>query len=211
MWPHENPWLLAVVLITAGVGLLILASQQQQPRYRWLAGLAWIAAIGMFALDLFIVSEREQVQNAIYGITSAFQKGNVEETVDYISPGAEPLRSLVRRGMAIVSVKDDMRVTDLRVTISDSGSFATTRFRVNGTVVLHPRRIAAVAVGRTPSAADSEGEGFQQHEATMWEARWDREDGVWKMSSIQELDPITGRDRNRLERLGRSSGTGLFP
>lgn len=180
MWVTEEAWPPMVVCGAVAVLLVIMWAQRRQAKY--LLGVVGMAALaaGIWRVEQLIVTERERVSDSIYEITSAFQKRDLTRTLSFVSDRALDLKALVTFGYNVVTVNDDMRVTDVVVEMAGENTRAISRFRVNATVT------AGNYSQRTPS---------------RWEARWQLEAGEWRMISIQELDPITGEQIDRLGRL----------
>ncbi len=179
MWPSESPWL----IIGLSVLGLVICSLTWMSRQHWGAiaaavGFA-ILGIGGVVYDQFVVTPREQVEDAILQITGAFQKRDLDRTLSFISDSAWDVRLLAAEGYNLVMVDDGMRVTDIQVETLAQDQRARSQFRVNGN--------ATYKLGG--------GSRF----ATMWEAKWERETDGWKMIEIIALDPMTGNQQPFLE------------
>lgn len=171
MWFTETPW--PPILILAVGGVLCLIIWHAQRRGIWLIGLAGtlVLAAAVYFIEGAIVTPREEVEAAIMGITSAFEQGDRERTLGYISTRAEGIRQLAEKGIRMVDV-EGLRVTDVRVRMRAESSRAWSHFRANATVAYRKRKL-----GRKPS---------------RWEAVWQREGGHWRMIRVQRLNPVTG-------------------
>lgn len=182
MWVTEEAWPPMMVCGAVAVLLVILWAQRRQAKF--LLGVVGMAALaaGIWYVEQVIVTERERVSNSVYEITSAFQERDLTRTLTYISERALDLKALVTFGYNVVTVGEDMRVTDVVVEMTGQDTRAVSRFRVNATV----------------SAGN-----YSQRTPSRWEARWQLEGGEWRMISIQELDPITGEQIDRLGQLKR--------
>lgn len=177
MWFTENSWqpMLLFTLIALGFG--ITWSKRLQTRYLILM----IVSIGLAGATWFveraIVTERERVYDSVVGMTHAFQKRQLEETVGYVSMQAPDLKFLIGYAYNLVKISDDMRVTDIEVHLTNQNSRAKSKFRVNGTL------------------QDLRG-GYVGHQPTRWETTWQLEEGEWRMIDILQIDPITGNLEN---------------
>jgi hypothetical protein len=178
-WLYENPLpelLICGVLATA---CLILALQKQ--RSVLLLGVLAFLLLGggLWMVDRGVKSDREAVQDALYDIVAAYQRKDEAGTLKHISPQAGQLRNLAIRSMSVLTVEDDLRITDVSINFSNENSIARSHFRVNASVTLT---------------------GFgSQRSATRWEAEWQKTDQGWLMIDIHELDILTGQTTNYLE------------
>lgn len=189
MWLTENAWQPMLLLALIGMSLGMVWYRRLQKRYLagmlvcfLLAGMTWF-------IEQQVVTEKERVHASVIGITSAFGDRDLDRTVSYVSQRAQDLRFLIGYAYNLVEFKDDMRVSDVEVELTNNKSRAKTRFRVNGTInALH--------------------ENYTGHQPTRWEATWQVEAGEWKMIDIIQLDPVSGnvvndfvQMRGRLQRV----------
>ena len=164
----------------------------------YLAGVALCLALCglVFVLEGQIVTERERVQQRLFDFAAAFQRdslqhglvnlavdGPVPHTLSFISDSAADIRQMAVRALELVDVQDDVRISDVRTTLTNDNSRATTHFRASATI-----NVAMGNVGRQP---------------TRWELTWRREEGEWRVLRAQRLnfmtgeplaDPLTGRE-----------------
>lgn len=171
MWPTENPWPLMILALVAGIACLIGWSQRRQNVLLLAAAACFLLAAGAWLLDLSVVTPREEIRADVYGIVRAFQRRDLERTVSYVSDSAKDLKLIIGTAYNLIEVHDDMRISDVQAELIAQNQRAKTRFRVNATVT-H--------------------ELGSQHVSSLWEARWQREPGGWKMIDIVPFDPITG-------------------
>jgi hypothetical protein len=175
MWPSENPWPVIVVLLAGAVGL---AGAWMQRRRRGLligAVLCLLLVPLAWAYERAIVTDRELVADNIRDMARSFQQRDFDRVLDHISKSARDLRLMAGSAFNIVKLGNDLRITDMQVELIAHGDRAKSRFRANGS--------AESLSPQVPFAT--------QHFATLWEARWQREDGDWKMIDVQQYDPIT--------------------
>ncbi|MEZ6056211.1 MAG: hypothetical protein R3C01_05860 [Planctomycetaceae bacterium] len=135
-----------------------------------------IGAAG-FAIDAWVVTEREQVEAQIISLVRDFESGDQHRTLAHFSELAIVERLMVGAGMNLVSVAHPLSLKDFSIELSHEDSVATTRFRANGEVLVNGRSVG--------------------HQATFWELRWRKEADAWKVIAVQELDPIRGTPQNR--------------
>jgi hypothetical protein len=176
MWFTETPW--PPIVICTCFGVLSFAAWYAHKRavYLALTLLIAFAAAGVFLVERYVVTEAERVENAVYGLTSAFQRRDLEGTLEFISRNAPDMRTLAERGLQLVTVEDDLRITDVQIGMLDNDTRAISRFRANATV-----RLGGMNSGsRQPS---------------RWLLTWQLEEGVWKVIRIESLDPLSGDQR----------------
>lgn len=172
MWPSETPWPVIIVCLMLAVGLLIAWSQQKRSWLLVALLVPLLLAIGAWGYDEMVVTEREKVIQDIQGIVRAFQARDLDKTLSYISNSARDLKLLTASAYNLVQLGPDTRITDIQVEILPRNERAKTVFRVNSTL-----RMASGA----------------KYTPTMWEARWQPEDGDWKMIDIIPCDTVTGK------------------
>lgn len=173
MWFTETPW--PPILICSVLAALLIAGWSANRRGSYLAGvLALVVLSGaIYVAELKIVTDAEQIEEAVYGITSAFQQGDVDKTLEYVSAKAHFWRESIPYASRLVKIDDDLRVTDVYVTMKANGSRGISHFRANATV-------------------DVGGAGNRGRQASRWEFTWQREADQWKVIHIYRLHVITG-------------------
>jgi hypothetical protein len=142
--------------------------------------LAVLLGAAAWMYDMQVQTDTEQIRENVYNITRSFQRGDLDATISLISPAAKELRLIVGSAFNMVKVHDDMRVTDVRVEVLPNGERAKSRFRVNGTITTH---------------------ALTQRVSTLWEARWQPEEGTWKMIDIIQFDPLNGEQLHYVDAL----------
>ncbi|MEW4487638.1 hypothetical protein AB1L42_06125 [Thalassoglobus sp. JC818] len=182
MWFTENAWqpmlLFAILAMIAGFGWY----RRLQARYLVLCfcslgmmGVAWFA-------DQAIVTERERVHDAILEIAHSFAAKDFDGVHSRISQRSLDLQSLADLAMNFATLKD-MRVTDIQIDLKSEETRAISRFRVNALITSEQGSI------RKP---------------TYLEARWQTEEGRWRMIDVKALDPITGNLEADMMKLRRN-------
>jgi len=182
MWFTETPW--PPILICSVLAVLLIAGWSANQRGSYLGGvLALVLLSGaIYVAELKIVTDAEQIEESVYGITSAFQQGDAGKTLEYVSAKAPGIRMFISSAIQLVKVDDDLRVTDVHVTMKANGSRGISHFRANATV-------------------DVRGFGNLGHQPSRWEFTWQREANQWKVIHIYRLNVFTGeRIANRLDR-----------
>ncbi len=186
MWFTETPWPGMIVLSVIGVFCCLGWLSRRQTGY--LAGAALCVALSgfVFVLERQIVTERERVEQRLFDFAETFQRdslqqglanmvigGPVPRTLSFISASAEDVQHMAVEALRLVDVQDDIRISDVRTTLTNNDSRATTHFRASATVT-----VAIGNAGRQP---------------TRWELTWQREKGEWKVLRAQRLNFISGR------------------
>lgn len=172
MLPSENPWPVVIFCLICAVGLLIAWFQTRKKWLLFTLIVPLLLAVGAWEVDQLIVTDREMVTENVYGIVTAFQHRELEKTLSYISNSARDLKLLAASAYNMVELGPDTRVADVKVEMLSGNQRAVTVFRVNSTLKF------AGGVSRV---------------ATMWEARWQPEQGDWKMIDILQRDPVSGK------------------
>ena len=170
MWFTENAW--QPMLLFAILGMLAGYAwyHRLQSRYMWMmVGCLAAAAITWF-VERSIETHRERVTSSVVEITTAFQQQDLKRTLSYVSEGSPDLKALVSGVIWMISI-ENMRLTDTQVELTSGKTRAVSRFRIN----------ADFGFGNTT-----------YREPTRWKARWQLEEGEWKMIDITQLDPLTG-------------------
>jgi hypothetical protein len=162
---------MAIAFLVLAIVLTILWSQH---RKGWMlaatAGCLLLTG-AVFLYDQAIVTPQEQVTESVLGITHAFRDRNLDQTLSYVSDSARDVKLLIGNAYNWVQLQPDMRVTDIQTELIAGGARARARFRVNGTILFS---------------------GGTDRVATLWESKWQDEEGQWKLIEIIPLDPVTG-------------------
>lgn len=193
-WFTETIWPPLIVLAAGALALTALWQQRKQAVY--LGGVAAIAlaCVAIYFVELRIVTPREEVEQAVLEITRAYQQGDAVATKALISRQALNLQALAARAIEVVRVAEDMRISDISTQLSSKETRATTRFRLNATISLN---------------GPNSQEVYRDFQPTRWESTWQREKEGWKLIKIQELDPITGEELDRVNVVSQGiSGVG---
>lgn len=186
MWLTETAW--PLILIFSILGVLCLAGWQAQGRKLYFVGLLVMVLLAgaTYWTEAVIVTETERVEQAVYGLVATFQEESQLygatslpsadtplRTLEFISTNAADIQNMARGAMLMVSVGDDMRLTDLQIDMRSNNSRAITHFRVNATV-------------------DISAFGISQRQPSRWEVTWQREGGEWKVIRVDRLNVVTG-------------------
>ncbi|WP_299468876.1 hypothetical protein [uncultured Gimesia sp.] len=173
MWITETA--IPPMLICSVLAVILIVQWHSKRQTKYLAGsiVMFVLVIGFYFLELSIVTTRERVEADLNGLVTAFQKKEVDTTLNYISPRALPLRQLVQAALTLVTIDGELRITDVQTELRSEDSVATTHFRGNG----------AATYG-----------GVSGRAATRWELTWQQMGGEWKVTKVRRLNPITGEE-----------------
>lgn len=187
MWFTETPWPPIVILSVVAVALLLAWSANRRIAYLLAAMLSVLAGVGVYFVEQSVVTERERVEatihdfvhtfrdeSATYNVTSPAPLGGEVKSIDFVSSSAPLIRTLVWTGLNVVKV-EDVRITDLDVTMTSENSRAVTHFRANATISV----TGYGNLGRKPS---------------RWELTWQKEANDWRVIRARRLNPITGEE-----------------
>lgn len=171
MWFTETAIPPIVICTLIAAILFIQWYQRRQSKYLVGTVITLIMLVVFYMLEISIVTPRERVEADLYGLANAFQNQDSEKTLNYISPRAKALQSLVLLALKTVTIDGELHLTDVQTELRADDSIAKTHFRANGTATF--RGIS----GRSP---------------TRWELTWQKTGGEWKVTEAQRLNPITG-------------------
>lgn len=182
MWFTETPWPPILILSLIGVGFLLVAMQTQHAKWLFAVIVVAVLAVAVWFAERAIVTPAEQVEGNLLAMIDAFQKNNEAEMLKFISPGQPALVALAKVGIQVVDMDAGYRVTDVQVKTFADNTAATSHFRVNSTI-----RMAQ--------------QGNLGHNPFRFNGQWQLEAGEWRLTGIEELDPITGEVLNRFDML----------
>ena len=175
MWFTESAWPPMIVLFVLAIISVAAWGRTKRGLFLVLAIVLLAICPAIYVAEQRIVTDNEKVEAAVVGMTRAFQQKDLDGTLSYVSANAVDVRALATAAMQIVTVKDDMRVTDVRIRLVAQNSRAISRFRVNATISL-PQY------------------GELGYKPSMWELSWQREQDEWKVVSVMRLDPVSGEE-----------------
>ncbi|WP_417385348.1 hypothetical protein [Gimesia sp.] len=171
MWFTETA--IPPMVVCSVIAAILFIQWYQRRLGKYLIGCLFmiLLTIGFYVLELSIVTPRERVEDDLFSLISAFQKKEEETTLSYISPRAKPLRDMVKFALGVITVEDDLRITDVSTELKAEDSIATIHFRANGTAMYA---------------------GLSSRQPTRWELTWQKMGGEWKVTEATRLNPITG-------------------
>jgi hypothetical protein len=173
MWFTETPWppIIGLAALATAFAAALISTQ----RTKFIAPILLLAAVAIivYVVEQQVVTERERVEQSIHDVAAAFQKQDVDATLEHFSEQALLLRAAALWALTTVQVQDDLRITDVSIEMKNADSRARSHFRANGT-------FAVV------------GYGDVGHQPTRWNVDWQKEGGEWRIIYAERLDPITG-------------------
>ena len=181
MWFTETPWPPIFICCVAAAVCGIVWFNTQRDKYLLFAfGFLFFSGL-IFGLERMVVTEAERIEADVYALTSAFQKKDLKKTLGYFSEENIIDRAKVTMAMEVVTVHDDLRVSDVIVTVNEEDSRATSHFRANATATM-------------------KGFGGPRHLPTRWEFTWQREEGEWRIIKTRRLHPFRDEEMGLLEK-----------
>ena len=170
MWFTENPW---PPMLFAGLSAVVcfgMWNSDRRNRHLFWA-LAMLCVTGaIYAVERVIVTDGEKLQDDVILLCDQFRKRD-PATLDHFSANALELRALCKSAMAMVEIRDDLRLTDFHTTFASENSRANVHFRANATISVM---------------------SFSGHHSFRCLLGFRKEAGTWNIIEIQRLDPFNG-------------------
>ncbi len=184
MWFTETPWPPIAILALMSIVFLIATLQSQRGKWLVAAVLCGVLAIAVWFIEGAIVTPGEHVEGNLLAMIDAFQKNDEPGTLKFISPApaSAGLVALARLGIKLVDLDEGYRVTDVHIKTLANNTAATSHFRVNATLRMSTQ-------------------GNLGHLPFRFNGQWRIEAGQWRLTQIEELDPINGEVLNRFHML----------
>ena len=175
MWFTETPWPPILICLAIGAFLVYRFSVTQRSVFLG-AALAMVGlSAGIYFIEQAVITESERIEAKVYLLADAVQQGDIEGTLNFLSPRADKMRARIGGAMALYEIDDDLRITDLQVRMTAENSLGISVFRANGTVT-------------------GKGSGFSGPARTRWQMTWHREAGEWKITEIIRLHFIRNNE-----------------
>ena len=185
MWFTEDAWSPIIICCVAGVICFIAWSSTQQSRYLVPIPLLLLGCVTLYFAERAVITDREKLEATLLDLTDTFvaesqiiNGGNLPEavrSVEFFSRTNTADRARVRAALALAHVEDDLRVTDVSVTLTNENTRALTHFRANGTI---------------------NAGSFSGHHPSRWELTWQKEGGEWKITRTRMLEVVSGEERD---------------
>ena len=185
MWFTEDAWS-PIILCTVIAAIFFIAFMTtQRARFLLALPLLLLAAITIYFVELAIVTDSEQVEKNLLDLVSTF----VEESHQFgAGSAAKPEqvrcqsffaenntidRTRVVAALMFVQVESDIRVTDVKIQLTNKDTMAVTHFRANATF----------SAGSNSS-----------HHPSRWEMTWQKQAGEWKITRTRMLNVVNGQE-----------------
>lgn len=180
MWLTEDPW--PPMFICGLAALLAVAFWSNSKRVVYLLTAVGLLILGgvVYLLEQAIVTPAEQVEALVGQLCEDFRQKK-PETLDYFSDSAPELKLMCQAAMAMVEVKDDLRLTDLQTKLTNADSRAIVHFRANAGLSV----VGYGDVGRQPA---------------RFELTWAKEPAGWKVVTVRRLHPINNEELSLMEK-----------
>ena len=116
-WLVEDSTLVVIAAAVFALGFLVAFLKTGRGLY-----LVWLGAVALIALILvlverYVVTDRELIENTLFGAAAALEANDVEAALEYLSPTTQPLHFEVRRRMELLKI-EEARIADLRIKFS---------------------------------------------------------------------------------------------
>ena len=183
MWFTENAWPPMLIAGLAALVCLALWNSNRRGLHLVAALVCLLLCAGFYFLERAIVTEGERLQQLVVSLCDDFRNKR-PATVNYFSDAAPENKMLVLGAMAIVTIHDDLRLTDFSTNLTNQNSRGTVYFRANATLSV----VGAGDVG---------------HQPARFALTFRREQGEWKIIEIERLHPLTGE---KMPMLARQAG-----
>jgi hypothetical protein len=117
-WLTEDPTVILLAIGVIAVGIIIAILKTGRGLYlTWLGGLVLLAFL-VIVVERYIVTDREKVEDTLYGAAAALEAGDVEAVASYLAASGEALEREVRSRMRTTEIRQARIVSDLRIDFS---------------------------------------------------------------------------------------------
>jgi hypothetical protein len=117
-WLTEDPTVVLLALGVAAVGIIIALLKTGRGLYlTWLGGVL-LLALAVIAIERYVVTDRELVEDTLYGAAAALEANDVEAVTSYLAAAGEALEREVRSRMRTMEVREARIISDLRIELS---------------------------------------------------------------------------------------------
>lgn len=179
MWFTEDPWPPVLICgLIALIGLGLWASSKRAI-HLGLVALCALAAVACILIEQAIVTDAERIEEQVRTLCDQFRRKDAA-LLDQFSAQNPGLKAMAGTAMAMVTVNDDLSVTDFQTRVTNQGSRASCHFRANATISL----AMLGNVGRQPA---------------RFELVFAREGDAWKIIEVKRLNPVNGKEMGVLD------------
>lgn len=170
-----------IALLAAGIGMMSLLQQLRGiPRAGTVAALMFLVAAVAGAADLCVETDGETASRLTVDLCRAFQRKD-PMGIEYFSIDATTEREMYRTALRLVTVRDDLRLTDFHTSTVEPGRRCRVRFRANATI--HVSEV-----------------NLETRQPARFELTYDREPTGWRITAIRRLNPLRDEEMGILDR-----------
>ena len=185
MWFTEDAWSPIILCTVIAAIFFIVFMTTQRARFLIALPLLLLAAVTIYFVEIAIVTDSEQVEKNLHDLVDMFveeshQFGSGSATVpeqarcqSYFAETNTVDRTRVVAALMFVQVEGDIRVTDVKIQLTNQDTMAVTHFRANATF----------------SAGSNTG-----HHPSRWEMTWQKQAGEWKITRTKMLNVVNGKE-----------------
>ena len=185
MWFTEDAWS-PIILCTVIAAIFFIAFMTtQRARFLIALPLLLLAAITVYFVEIAIVTDGEQVEKNLHDLVDTFveeshQFGSDSSVIpeqarcqSFFAETNTVDRTRVVAALMFVQVEGNIRVTDVKIQLTNQDTMALTHFRTNATF----------------SAGSNSG-----HHPSRWEMTWQKQAGEWKITRTKMLNVVNGQE-----------------
>lgn len=179
MWFSENPWPPMIIAAVLAAVFLLMWNANRRGLHLVLVAVFVLLGVGFYFLEQAIVTEGERLQQRVVQLCEDF-RDKKPAVLDYVSDTAPQIKLQFASAMVMVTVGKDLRLSDFQTTMSKGNTEGTVHFRANAS-------LNVVGIGDV---------GYQPARLIL---TFQREKGGWKITKVQRLNPLNGKEMDVLE------------
>lgn len=168
----DNPWPLILLLVATSVAAFLLG----ESRGKAAAVTCLLVAVGLYFLEQYLASPREEVEQQLQTMLTHFKNRDVAAIEGQISADSPNLAIIAAQGLELVDVEETFHLRSVDCELKNNELVAEAFVRANGDVTLRSRG------------------GGSRHIPTFWKTIWKREDSSWKLVEVVRLNPANGEE-----------------
>lgn len=168
-WLFESPWTIIIVgvVIELVLGLIFMNTGRAAVLFAML-GVAVVVALGVLT-ERLVVTEREQIEGALYGAAAALEDNDLDALFEYVGPEAQSLRDRAAQVMPRYKILE-AKVGGLKLTVNH---------------VTNPPTARTELVGRFKILDESQRIPYENY-IQRFVIRWRRDGDRWLMVDYEE-------------------------
>lgn len=176
-WLTEDVTTLLIVLGCIELALAFALYQTGRGVVLYIMGGVLLLAGGLFFTERWIVTEKERVEQTLFGVVDCVENNDVDGVLSYVGPDALEVRTLVQSRMKLVEIQEAKITDSPKIIINELTSPPTATASFTGRIQ------GQLKMGN--QYGDTFISGF-----TITLRRYD---GEWKISTVEVESPIPGR------------------